>query len=383
MVRVGRILIVGAGIGGLGAGTVLARLGIEVDLVEVRPDGAVLGIGINQPANSLRALRSIGVLEECLAVGYQFRHTRFHTWRGELIVDIESRLGGDGVPANNALPRPQLHRILTAAAEDAGAKIQYGTTVTHLATRPGRVEAGLSNGATETYDLVLGFDGIGSVTRRAVFGDRFEPVYSGCGAWRVPCPRPSEVTCTQVFQGIASKAGLLPLSREAMYLFAISKEPGNPHHDPGRLHELLRERLAGYTGLVGEICAGLTEHSGVVYSPMSEVMLPPPWYAGRVLILGDAAHAAMPHLTQGAAMALEDAVVLGAMLGEDRPVPETLAAFVQRRYPRVKLVQDVSHGILVAEVSTTAQTMPDFQRRLATELPSRMAVVEGILNQPA
>src|SRR4051794_30352068 len=104
MAEVRKALIVGAGIGGLGAGAALAQRGIETELVEIRPDVSVYGVGINQPANSLRALRARGVLEETRAAGSPFARTEFRASGGTPIVGVPSKRGGD-VPANTALSR--------------------------------------------------------------------------------------------------------------------------------------------------------------------------------------------------------------------------------------------------------------------------------------
>ena len=85
------------------------------------------------------------------------------------------------------------------------------------------------------------------------------------------------------------------------------------------LVELLRERLEEFEGTIGEIRDGMPADSEVVYSPLSEVLLPTPWHKGRVVLGGDAAHACVPHLNQGAAMAIEDAATLADELvaGDD------------------------------------------------------------------
>src|SRR5919204_5351324 len=148
MSDVRKVLIVGAGIGGLGAGAALAQRGIETEIVEIKPEPNVYGVGINQPANSLRALQAIGVLDEVCAVGVEFDHWRLHDHRGELVVDVPSHLGGEGIPANSALSRRDLHTILIGAAERAGAAIHYGTTVSSLHEN-GSAEVTMSDGREE------------------------------------------------------------------------------------------------------------------------------------------------------------------------------------------------------------------------------------------
>src|SRR5690349_12948190 len=107
-----KVLIVGAGIGGLGAGAALAARGVDVELVEIKPEPNVYGVGINQPANSLRALDALGVLDEVREVGYELDRWKFHDAHGNLVVDVPSHLGGDGIPANVGLTRRHLHNIL-------------------------------------------------------------------------------------------------------------------------------------------------------------------------------------------------------------------------------------------------------------------------------
>jgi 2-polyprenyl-6-methoxyphenol hydroxylase-like FAD-dependent oxidoreductase len=377
-----RALVVGAGIGGLGAGTALAQRGIEVEIAEINPSHEVLGVGINQPANSLRALRAIGVLDECLQAGFQFDRARFCDAAGNLIVEVASGLGGD-VPANNALTRPDLQRILLAAADRVGVKLRRGTSVSELRQDGDRVQVGFSDGGSGEFDLVAAFDGIKSAMRGRLFGPEHEPVFTGFGVWRVTFPRPAEVTCSYIFQGAGAKPGVIPLNEREMYMFLVTPEPAQPRHDPARFDVLVRERMAGFTGLPGELRDSLTGPEGIVYSPLSEVMLPLPWHQGHVVVLGDAAHACAPHITQGAGMALEDAVVLAELLGTGMPVEHALAALGERRWPRCKLVQDVSHQILAAEMAVTAQTLPAAIGQMRAGLPRQLAEVDAFLNQPA
>jgi 2-polyprenyl-6-methoxyphenol hydroxylase-like FAD-dependent oxidoreductase len=379
-----KVLIVGAGIGGLGAGAALADRGVEVEIVEITPEPNVYGVGINQPANSLRALNALGVLDEVREVGFEFDCTKFHDHCGNLVVSVDSKLGGDDVPANTGLTRRNLHDILIGAAERAGAKTTYGTTVSDLRDDNGAVEVTLSDGREEEYDLVVAFDGINSAHRKRLFGDRYDPVYTGYGVWRVTVPRPAEITYCALYQSPGAKAGHIPLSRDLMYLLLVHPEPHHARFDRSQHVEMLRQRLAPFEGVIGDIRENLKDSDDVVYSPLSEVMLPAPWFKGRVLLCGDAAHACTPHITQGAAMALEDAVVLPEeLLAADRPLEARLQSFGERRYPRAKFVQDVSRGILNAEMQITADNIEHAFAHMREELPGQMAGVDAFLNQPA
>jgi 2-polyprenyl-6-methoxyphenol hydroxylase-like FAD-dependent oxidoreductase len=379
-----KVLIVGAGIGGLGAGAALASRGVDVEIVEIKPEPNVYGVGINQPANSLRALKALGVLDEVRDIGFEFDRWIFHDHRGNLVVDVPSHLGGNGIPPQVGLTRRNLHDILIGAADRAGARTTYGTTVAAVSDRNGGVEVTLSDGREEEFDVVVGFDGINSAMRKRLFADAYDCVYSGYGVWRVTVPRPADITYGALYQAPGAKAGHIPLSRDLMYLLLVHPEPHHARFDRASYVEMLRERLAPFEGVVGDIRDALKEGDDVVYSPLSEVMLPAPWSKGRILLCGDAAHACTPHITQGAAMALEDAVVLPEELAAtDRPVAERLRSFSERRYPRAKFVQDVSRGILNAEMQINAGNIDHAFAHMKEELPGQMAGVDAFLNQPA
>lgn len=384
MGEVQKVLVVGAGIGGLGATAALAQTGIDVDVIEIRPHSTVFGVGINQPGNSLRALRAIGVLDEVKAAGYEFHTWRFKDHRDNLIVDVPSGIGDEETPANVALTRRDLHDILIGAVERAGVTVRYGVTVDSLDDRGDRVHVTFSDGTESDYDLVVGFDGIKSGVRRHIFGDEHEPSYTGYAVWRVTIPRSGPDGYSAVYQGLNAKAGYIPLNEREMYLFLVHPEPQDQRYEKAQFADLLRERLEQFEGIPAEVRDQLGPDSEVVYSPLSEVLLPEPWHTGRIVVAGDAAHACTPHITQGAGMALEDAIVLAEELQADRPLEEALTAFAKRRYPRAKLVQDVSRGILNAEMQVVSEeALAHAAEHMAAALPGQMGGVDSILRQPA
>jgi 2-polyprenyl-6-methoxyphenol hydroxylase-like FAD-dependent oxidoreductase len=379
---VNRALVVGAGVGGLAAAAALARKGVAVDVVEIKPDARVLGIGINQPGNALRALDALGVLDEVLANAFAFSGNDYRDWRDNRIVYVPSALGDDRVPANAALTRTALSGILRAAAERAGAEVRYGTTVEDLTEGPEDVAVTFTDGRTGRYDLIAAFDGIRSPMRRRLFGTGFEPAFTGHAVWRLQLPRPASVTDLVLYQGDRAKAGLIPLSEELMYLLLVTPEPGNPHHDPADFGRCLVDRLAGFGGPLAEIRDAIDRPEGIVYSPLVETRVPVPWHRGRVIVLGDAVHAAVPHLTQGAGMAMEDAVVLADEVTVDRPLDESLTAVAALRGERVQLVIDVSRAILDSEMRITADTLDVACAQMRAGLPEQVAFVENRLNAP-
>lgn len=336
-----RVLIVGAGIGGLTAAIALHRQGIQADVIEKNPAWSVYGVGIIQPSNMLRALREIGIGDACLAQGKGFQGWRFHDAQGQQLGEVQNdNVAGPGYPPVNGITRPALHKILGDATLAQGTPVRLGVTLEGFAQDAEGVDVRFSDGGTGRYDLVIGADGAFSQLRTQLFPDSPAPRFTGQSVWRHNFARPKDMEWGGIFFGRTSKAGLVPLSESLMYLLLVTAEPGNPWIPPEQRHTLLRERLAEYGGIVGALREQICDPAAVVYRPMEVVMLDTPWHQGRVLLIGDAAHSGTPHLAEGAAMAIEDGVLLARMLGENRDIETILRDFEQRRLPRARLVYD-------------------------------------------
>ena len=127
------VLIQGGGIGGLIAATALAQRGVEVDVVEHRPAASVLGVGLIQPPNALRVMAEIGVLDECLAAGYQGDGLQVVGPDGTVLAQAPAPPPGDLPAAGNGIQRRELCRILLNAAVKAGARLFHGATIATIA----------------------------------------------------------------------------------------------------------------------------------------------------------------------------------------------------------------------------------------------------------
>jgi 2-polyprenyl-6-methoxyphenol hydroxylase-like FAD-dependent oxidoreductase len=380
-----RILVVGGGVGGLTAAAIFARRGVEVVLIERRPAFDIPGVGLGQPANALRVYDTLGVLGEILGTGFSYDRMWIFDPQRTLIVEHKFLMGGDDkVPAFCALSRLQLHEILLGAAERAGAQIRLGITVSEIYDEKDRVHVQFSDGRRDSFDLLAGFDGIRSTTRLHLVGTAFAPRPSGYGAWRVQARRPDRVRGMEFLQGVGSKTGAMPLGDDIMYLFHIRPEAAEasfPQHDMARL---FKERLAPYGDYVAEIAASLTPDSEIVYSPIEPLMLPWPWFRGRVVIGGDAAHTFAPHLTQGAAMAAEDAYVLAReVLSGDGPIEARLMRYSMKRYPRCAFVYTFSGQWLHDEQSVrSAEQLEAARAELTLNASARIGASDRILNEP-
>jgi 2-polyprenyl-6-methoxyphenol hydroxylase-like FAD-dependent oxidoreductase len=384
MSKIRRVLVVGGGVGGLTAATAFAQRGVEVVLIERRPTFDVPGVGLGQPANALRVYDALGVLSEILAAGFIYDHMGIFDPNRELIVHHKFLLGDDRIPAVCALSRLRLHEILLTAAQQAGVQARLGLTFTRIDEGGDRVSVDFSDGRTERFDLLAGFDGIRSATRLHLVGTAFAPRPSGYGGWRVQVPRPGYVDGMEFLQGIGSKTGAMPLSNDLMYIFHIRPEAPDAVFERKDHANLLKERLAQYGGYVAAARASLDACCEIVYSPIEPMLLPWPWFRGRVVIGGDAAHVFPPHLTQGAAMAAEDGYVLAnEVLAEDGPLDSRLMRYSQKRYARCAFVYAFSRQWMEDEQAVrTAEDLAAARKELALNASARIAASDRILNTP-
>jgi 2-polyprenyl-6-methoxyphenol hydroxylase-like FAD-dependent oxidoreductase len=377
-----RVLVVGGGVGGLTTAAAFAQRGIEVVLIERRPAFDVPGVGLGQPANALRVYDALGVLPELLATGFSYNRMYIFGPQRELLVDHKFLLGDDRLPAFCALSRLRLHEILLGAAQRADVEVLTGLTVSEILENQDQVVVKFSNGLNDTFDLLAGFDGIRSATREYLVGTAFVPRPSGYGAWRVQVPRPDFVSGMEFLQGVGSKTGAMPLSNELMYVFHIRPEAPNAVFKREDYGSLFKERLAQYGSYVAEVAASLDATSDIVYSPIEPILLPWPWFRGRVVIGGDATHTSPPHLTQGAAMAAEDGYILAReVLSGEGSLEERLMRYSQMRYARSAFVYSFSYQWMLEEQSVrTPADLAAAKVELSLNGSTRIAVSDRILN---
>ena len=341
MAELGTILVVGGGVAGLTTAAALHRLGFTVELVERRQTWHASGAGFLVHANGMRALRSLDLAASVEKAGALVRRWRFCDEQGDLLseTDLET-LWGDAGPCIG-IERSKLQRALLAGVANVCCRVDTG--VISLAQDDRQVAVGLSDGSTRYYDLVVGADGIRS-TVRAFTVTTAAPTDLGAMNWRSIAPiRPAGLTALQLHLGDGCVFGLVPMGVGRTYGFAYVVQPR--FHDPleGRL-DRLRNRFASFGARVQEYLASLEHDDQVICSAM-EWMALEEWHTGRVVLVGDAAHASSPMMGQGGCMAMEDACVLARELRAAVTVEDALASYVSRRMPRVRWVQQQSMAL--------------------------------------
>lgn len=346
MALVHKVLIIGGGIGGMCAAIQLCRQGIEVDLIEIHPQWAPDGAGITISGPSLRALRTVGVVDEVIERGGHWRAIDICGADGEvqLTVPVIPAVGAEDLPGAAGILRTVLADILGRATRAAGAQVRLGLSFEQMHQDDGGVDVQFTDGRQARYDLVIGADGCHSAVRKLVLPDFPGPAFTGQGSWRAVVPRTRENST--IFMGQTTKAGLNPISATECYLFVLDRREGMDFIEPQAWPGLLAGLLDEFGGQLAEIRRGLLDGSlaqpRVLYRPLAGHMVKVPWHRGRLVLIGDTVHATTPHLASGAGIAIEGAIVLAEELQRRHSLEGALAAYAGRHYDRANLVVSAS-----------------------------------------
>lgn len=340
-----KIVVVGAGIGGLAVALCLRRLGAEVTVLEQAGAISEVGAGLQISPNGVAVLRALG-LEDRLAedavrgATVELRDYR----RGAPVLRLDLlRLAPE--QAYYFVHRVDLIELLVEAARNAGVQVRLLHWVERVETRPG---AGpvlhLNNGPQISADLVVGADGLHSRARVALNGAD-APFFTGQVAWRAVVPNDLGLeAAAQVFMGPGQHLVAYPLrGGKLVNLVAVQERSDwaaeGWHHfdDPANL----RAAFAGFGGQARALLGQVEEVGlwGLFRHPVAET-----WYGDGLAILGDAAHPTLPFMAQGANMALEDAWVLADCLARDGMGKAGLAAYQAARRDRVVRVIGAANG---------------------------------------
>jgi 2-polyprenyl-6-methoxyphenol hydroxylase-like FAD-dependent oxidoreductase len=348
-----KILVIGGGFSGMSAAIQLRKAGASVDLVEIDPGWRSYGAGISVLGPTLRAFRTLGILDEFLKRGAGTDGVDLFTSSGHPIGSLPTpRLAGPDVPGQGAIMRPVLAAILAEATKASGTSVRLGVTFSGLDDAAHGVRVRFTDGSEADYDLVVGADGLASKMRATVFPNAPAPRYIGQCVWRAVMPRPPEIVRTWFWMGDKVKVGVNPVSPDEMYMFVTEDRPTNDRLDPSRFVETLKALLVPFMDpVVKAIRDSLSEGSRIVYRPLEALLLPRPWSVGRVVLIGDAVHATTPHLASGACIGIEDAIVLSEEVDRAADIALALKAFEDRRWERCRMV--VENSLRLAEIEVT------------------------------
>ncbi|MGH7075151.1 MAG: FAD-dependent monooxygenase [Stellaceae bacterium] len=343
-----KILIVGGGVAGLTAAAALAQRNVDCEVIELAGDA--LGAAITITGRALDALDSIGARTLCAAEGIidplpqgSGRSSSDLRNSARPADDTAVGLAPTGMKAIG-LYRPVLSRILLSCAASYGARVRVGVGIKALDQDTTGVTARFTDGTDGRYDLVVGADGIRSTVRALIFGDAIQPVYAGQCNVRWMTPGEPIPALAGIYFAPWGKLLSYPLPHQKLvYAITVFGRDAPDYVDQEAARALVLEQLSVFAEPgMRALRARLTADLAMIHRPFEWLMVPPPWHRGRIVLIGDAAHATTAHMSAGGGMAIEDAVVLAETLTAAASVTEALVVFMRRRFERVRMVVETS-----------------------------------------
>lgn len=370
------MLISGAGIGGLTLAASLRQRGIAYTLLERVPAFAPVGAGIVLSVNAMRVMRSLGLQDALVDRGYVVGRMLITDQYGDAMSGADAaELRADFGPTV-AIHRAALHDVLLDAA---GGHVTLDAEVADVIERPDGIHVRTTKGIEYQSDFLVGADGIRSRVRQQCFGGG-QLVYAGYTNWRFVVDAPTPQRDLFEMWGRGKRFGVVPIDRTRLYCFAVADAP--PGQPKGSVAEL-RARFREFGGPVPAILEQITREEQLLHDDLVEVHQPV-WQKPRMVLIGDAAHASTPNLGQGAAMAIEDAMVLAEMIGTHGGASaEALVAWETRRKPRALWVQQQSRrlGAVAQWSNPVACGLRTMIMRMAP-VSSGNAIVRKLASQP-
>ena len=349
-----KLTIAGGGIGGLAAALACQRAGCSVTVLEQATAFADVGAGVQLGPNAVRLLDLWGLgepLRQCAArpTALQVLNAANGRTMGGLTLGdtIAKRYGSDYL----TIHRADLHQLLLGAVQQAGVSLQLQVAVKRWSESPQHLNVVATNNTEHTVDGLIGCDGVWSTVRQQLLRDG-GPRSTGHLAYRTLIDTenvPAEVPLTQVtvWLGKDMHAVAYPVRGGSLLNLVVIVEgtqPGDPgnwnHQANGRA---LLKRMAGEHTVLQKLIDVALEWRLWVLHDRPPLRSPQAMAQGRVALLGDASHAMLPYLAQGAAMALEDAEQLGMSLQiKEHDVPAAWQHFANARWQRNAQVQEKS-----------------------------------------
>jgi 2-polyprenyl-6-methoxyphenol hydroxylase-like FAD-dependent oxidoreductase len=362
-----RVVIVGGGIGGLALAIALRRRGIEAPVYEAAPELRAVGAGISLQPNALQVLDRLGVAERVAAEGGDLARAELRDVRAGVLLaadmrDAARRFGWGTL----AIHRGRLQQVLLASLP-AGS-VHLGRECRDVVSGDGCARVRFADGGEVEADVVVGADGAHSPVREAVAsGTRLR--YSGQSSYRAVLrfglPPELEGVAWEVW-GPGCRFGFSGIGHGEVYWYATLDAPaGDRDASAAETRRRLDAMAAPFPAPVPELIAA-TDAERVIRTDMYDLPALPAWHRGRVVLLGDAAHATTPNLGQGGAQAIEDAYVLAEQLAAHPRPQDAFAAYRRIREPKARMVVDTSRrlGRLVHLTNPLARALRNAAMRL-------------------
>jgi len=331
-----RILIIGGGIGGLTAAIALQQKGIETDVYEAAPELQPVGKGIWVPTNAMIVLQRLGLADTVIRRGVPLQRIELRDRNDGVLQTIDLRpIRAKYGHTTISIHRAALHQTLVDYVQPG--TLHLGKRCVGFTQDGRRAVARFADGTEAEGDLLVGADGIHSVVRKALFPDA-RLRYSGQSCYRGIAEMELPVSLTRTVWevwGGAHRFGFSAIGPGRVYWFAPFLAPPGGETVADGLLDALARCYADFPDPIPEIIR-YTLPEKIIRTDLYDLAPLRRWWQGRVVLLGDAAHAMTPNLGQGGAQAIEDAWVLAEQLARCDSIGEALRAYQRLRQPRVQ-----------------------------------------------
>lgn len=336
--------IIGGGIGGLTLAIAMQRKGFHVKVYEGAPEFKPLGAGLALTANSVKAYAEIGIDKDVISVGKKLKHTFGKDHRGKIIshANIEELTLRFGILSSFTIHRADLHQILASLIPNG--TIQLRKAVTNIDQDAQSVTIDFSDGTRERADYAIACDGVHSVIRQKLL-PQTKPRYAGYTCWRAVIDNlPPGFNSEEMSEtwGPGRRFGVVPLTNHRVYWFATLNAKENDAVMRDTKVSDLRIYFRYFHFPIPEILAN-TKEEQLIWSDIIDIEPLRQFAFGKIVLMGDAAHATTPNLGQGACMAIEDAATLANALVKYGP-EEAFRRFESHRIKRTTNIVNQSWG---------------------------------------
>jgi 2-polyprenyl-6-methoxyphenol hydroxylase-like FAD-dependent oxidoreductase len=338
--------IVGGGIGGLTLAIALQRKGFNATVYENAPQLKPLGAGLVLAANAVKAFIEIGISDEILEAGKILKSLKIKDQKGNTLSETNSEKLNEkfGLVNNFTIHRSDLHTVLTKLLIPGTLHLNKGC-VDHLQT-PAGIILKFHDGTTAFTDYVIACDGIHSPIRKKLLPESY-PRYAGYTCWRAVIdniPPSVDLNETSESWGPGCRFGIVPLSENRLYWFAcINAKEKDPLMQRMNIQDL--QRYFGNFHLPIPDILEKTSNDKLIWSDIIDIKPLKKFAFGKVVLMGDAAHATTPNMGQGACMAIEDAATLANCIENYIRSEEAFIQFERKRIARTTSIVNNSWRI--------------------------------------
>jgi 2-polyprenyl-6-methoxyphenol hydroxylase-like FAD-dependent oxidoreductase len=340
-----KIIIIGAGIGGLTTAIALQQKGFEVQVYEAAPEIKEAGAGLWVAANAINILEKLGLSEAVKAAGNQLTGAGLGNHYGQALSKVDfSKIIKNYGNGTVAIHRGHLQRILLE--NTLKSTVFTNRKLKNIIDTEGVIQLEFEDGTHAECDILIGADGIRSVVRKHIFGD-IPLRYSGQTCWRGIVKMKLEDTKNSL-ELWGTRGGLRTcysqVNEKEVYWYVTLKEKANRRFSTDVLKPYLLDLVSEFQSRIKDVIAQ-TDDAAILHNDLYDFKPIPKWYEGNIVLVGDAAHASTPNLGQGACQAIEDAYVLAECLVKSKNSQDAFQNYEDIRLKKAQFVVNTSYQI--------------------------------------